>query len=501
MGTLNISPMTTADLLERVKMSLSKYERPVHTLTLEEESVDLKISEIAKVKALLTDLRSKITAASTAFNPTLNLLSSNTSVATVSTLSNTLSADNGTHTLNVTQLAKAQSTASTVSFTAAQTMSADTMTITMGSNNFAVNIEATDTLQDVINKINSDPANVGVTASSISTDGTNYQLILTSKQTGANQAFTVSESLGSPQFDVSQVIYAAHDAEFTLDGVFSMTRSSNTITDVIPGVSIQLISEGGSTTISVNKDADKTSASAKSAIQGVLDSYNLLMYELDVAQANGTKDPVRKYTDESDKNAGSVKRNESVLVTTNDPLFTQIKNMLEQGMHATNADVASYKTVESLGIVTGSAIKFEYTYDEKKRSGYTTGNMEIYKNSQTSTDPINSLLDNALKNDMSDVNELFFGTNGIFSGLASTIDNDIMLGTAGVIDKRLNGYAGLKVQKSDIEDKIQEGDDYVEEMRLKLVDKYANLNMILAQFEYTSKYLEAQFDSMRSDKK
>ncbi|MHB1221446.1 MAG: flagellar filament capping protein FliD [Gammaproteobacteria bacterium] len=495
MGKLNIGPMDLKEMLERVNTSLLKYKKPLHTLELESQDVQFKIDDLSTLKSMLGDLKSKLTAASTAFNPALIVNSSNTSVLSATSATNTLNATASSHKIQVTQLAQAQSTASVSTFTSAQTMTAETLTITMGANHFDINVAATDTLQGVISKINSAADNVGVNASMISTNGTDYQLILNSKNSGAASAFTISESLGSPQFDVSQVIYAAQDAGFLLDDTFAMTRSTNNISDVVTGVNIQLLSLGTSNII-ITQDADKTSTNAKTAIQNVLDSYNKLMLFIDKVQTNGLIDPIIKYKDESDPNATTNQRNESVMMITNDPIFSQIKNLIQTQMAGNPSGTNKYNKLEDVGIVLGQAVKFDATYGGKAMSNYSSGNLEFYKNSKVNgLDPLEQLFSTSLDS-LPEVNKLFFDpTDGIFTKLGKTIDNDIMLGTAGIIDKHLNGTNGLAAEKSRLSGKIELETKSVEDMRLMLVDKYASLNMVLTQFEYTSKYLDAQFES------
>jgi flagellar hook-associated protein 2 len=78
--------------------------------------------------------------------------------------------------------------------------------------------------------------------------------------------------LGESQLKRPTVV-SAQDAAFTLDGI-DYTRTSNTVTDALSGITINLIkSDTTSQSISVNKGADKT----PQVIQGLVDSYNDLV--------------------------------------------------------------------------------------------------------------------------------------------------------------------------------------------------------------------------------
>ena len=56
---------------------------------------------------------------------------------------------------------------------------------------------------------------------------------------------------------MSQII-AAEDASILIDNTFTITRSSNTITDAISGVTLNLVSENATAaSININRDNDK----------------------------------------------------------------------------------------------------------------------------------------------------------------------------------------------------------------------------------------------------
>ncbi len=106
------------------------------------------------------------------------------------------------------------------------------------------------TLQDLSNAINS--STLGITASIVNggtTDAPSYKMLLSSNDTGANQAFTVSSVAGQNGLGTNanalsfSTTQTAQDAAITLDGL-AVSRSSNTVNDLLPGVSLSLTGTG-----------------------------------------------------------------------------------------------------------------------------------------------------------------------------------------------------------------------------------------------------------------
>jgi flagellar hook-associated protein 2 len=118
---------------------------------------------------------------------------------------------------------------------------------------------------------------LGIAAGTLSGDGS-------ALATGGTQSNQAAQTVGAITSG-GTTSGAAADAQFTLDGI-QMTRSSNTITDAVPGVSFSLLQgdQAGTTTLTVAPDV----ATATKAMQAVITDYNDLMstYATDSA-ANG----------------------------------------------------------------------------------------------------------------------------------------------------------------------------------------------------------------------
>jgi len=140
-------------------------------------------------------------------------------------------------------------------------------------------------------------------------------------------------TLGVLQNSFSRVVTTAQDAKFNLDGL-DLTRSSNTVNDIIPGATVKLLSgtpaAPGTTSLSVSQNTDaivqtvSAFTSAYNAIQDFVTSQN-------------------KFTPPTNTKAG--------VAGTTAPLFgnttlSQIQDQLSQALTA----VSGKTTLESIGV-------------------------------------------------------------------------------------------------------------------------------------------------------
>ena len=157
-----------------------------------------------------------------------------------------------------------------------------TLTVTVGTGTDEVTIDVAVTedstsVQDVVNSINNDADASGrVVAAAVNT-GTaaspNYQIVVSTLQSGTAKG---SLSIDATDFGANvnkSVADPATDAVFSIDGIFgSITRSSNSISDVLPNVTLQIVSTG-SATITVSDDEDTTA----DRMSEIIDAYNDLV--------------------------------------------------------------------------------------------------------------------------------------------------------------------------------------------------------------------------------
>ena len=160
----------------------------------------------------------------------------------------------------------------------------DTMTITVGSKAFTVEI-GDKTLNDIRTAINAAVTNTGVTASTLH-DSSGYHMTLSAKDTGAANFIDVKfHTLADPitnqpdpfalasintDRDLSGSFTSADlDAELKIENTFTVKSSSNSVSDVIAGLSMELTGVG-SVTVNVTRD----DAKIQSAVQQLITDYN-----------------------------------------------------------------------------------------------------------------------------------------------------------------------------------------------------------------------------------
>lgn len=194
------------------------------------------------------------------------------------------------HTVEVVQIAAAHKIASdTVS---GATSDALNLQGTFEINGVTVTLDTGDSLLDLrdqINAANTGDTATGVTASIVSIDDTRHVLTLTADETGSDAAITLADSSGDPILEslgilesgaIQYELQGANNAQIRVDGLDQLgnvdviERASNTIDDVIEGVTVSLFKAEAGTTVTVDIESDLNQV--KSSIIDVVDAYNEL---------------------------------------------------------------------------------------------------------------------------------------------------------------------------------------------------------------------------------
>lgn len=196
--------------------------------------------------------------------------------------------------MQVDQLAQTQTIVSAPLTDSAAAVGQGDLTLTTSKGSFVVTIDSTnDSLAGLADAINS--KNAGVTAS-ILTESGNARLVIKSNATGAAEAFTLSVPAGTAS-GLERFAYGAgvtggmtlaqtaQDAIVHLDGV-EVKRASNTITDLLPGMQIDLKKAAPGTNISIG--LTRPTESIKQAVNDFVSAYNELHKVLADATAPAT---------------------------------------------------------------------------------------------------------------------------------------------------------------------------------------------------------------------
>ncbi|MFH0946382.1 MAG: flagellar filament capping protein FliD [Planctomycetota bacterium] len=197
------------------------------------------------------------------------------------------SAAPGSFSVVVSALAKAESEGS-AGFADFDTtnLGTGTLKITVGGIEHDVVINSgEDTLEGIRNAIID--AKIGVTATVVNegTGASPYRLVVTSKETGAANSISFSDDLGgsglAAALNFSNLV-AGSDAVATVNGL-SITRSTNSIDDVVPGVSLDLLSVGSST-VTVSSNVADIKAKVKAYVGVHSDLMSFINSEIKVSE-------------------------------------------------------------------------------------------------------------------------------------------------------------------------------------------------------------------------
>ncbi len=218
--------------------------------------------------------------------------SSDTSVLELTAASS--SAVAGTHTVVVNSLAQTSSGYLTEISNASDTLSGSiTLQVDSGAATTITLNSSNDTLAGLAAAINTSSA--GITAS-VLTDATGSRLSLVSGTSGANGDIAVSaNSIVDASNSNAALSYTAAvpgaNASLTVDGV-NLSSASNTVTNLIPGVTFQLLS---SSTTSVQVIIGNDNSDVESAVNQLVTDYNSLISALNTQEgdtSSGTPEPL-----------------------------------------------------------------------------------------------------------------------------------------------------------------------------------------------------------------
>ncbi|WP_342594617.1 flagellar filament capping protein FliD [Salinicola lusitanus] len=351
----------------------------------------------------------------------------------------------GRYQVKVSQLAQAQSLASgglTTDKTEALGKSG-TLGISVGENDSVdISIGTDDSLEDIRDAINK--ADTGATAA-IVFNGSQYQLTLTSSETGTQSAIQVTDD--DDLFGFSETV-PAQDAKLDVNGI-SITSQSNTVEGALEGVTFNLTSTTESAqTLSVSKDTE----SMTKAVNDFVDAYNSFQ---------NTADTLTSYDSDSDT-AGVLLGNSTM---------RSIESRL-RGVVSFGGGGGEFSMLSDLGI-------------ERQLDG--TLKVDDDK------------LADAMSNNSEAVSQFFAGVDGE-GGFAASIDD-----TMGTI---LDDDGLLKIATDGIDTSLERLSDRYTRMQTSIDatvaryrSQFAGLDSLVSQMNSTSDYLTQQFNALNAQLK
>ncbi len=385
--------------------------------------------------------------------------SSDTSVFGASATS---AATPGSYSVQVTQLAQAAELSSaTISGGGSGYIGQGTLTLSLGSSSFNVTVDSTnDTLDGLVAAINSASDNPGITASDVTTS-TGSVLFLTGASTGASNAVSVSSSGGDgglAQFNFTPgatsgqgltELQAAQDAHVTIAGL-NLTSSTNTLSDALPGITLNLVATSPSTTSTTNGTTTTTytpqtltiandPTTTTSQVNAFVSAYNALQTEMaSLGSYNASTGA-----------AGAL---------LGDPLLSNLENEISSSLYGSVSGVTgSLNSLASIGI-----------------TPTTSGQLQVDS----------TKLQNALSSNYNAVGQIFASSTGVAATLATTLSS--ALGTTGALQTRTNT---LNTEMTQSQTALTQLDQQMAVLQSTYLSEFTALNTLLSNTQATASFL------------
>ncbi len=267
-----VSGFDSASLIDAIIASKTV---PIQALQTKKSGYETKISKLGSLNSALAAFETVLEGL--AEDDDILSVSAESSDESVLTTSGDSDAQQGIYDITVTALALAEKNQSSEFSDSTDEVKAGTLGISVnGAADVNVTINSGDTLEDVKNAINS--ADAGVSAALIYNGVDGYTLQLTADDTGfetasASDAIVLTESYtgGTGQELTFTESQTAVNAALTVDGV-AATSTSNTVTDVLEGVTLELL-DTGTVEVTVGTDTEGTIEN----ITAFVDAYNAVL--------------------------------------------------------------------------------------------------------------------------------------------------------------------------------------------------------------------------------
>jgi flagellar hook-associated protein 2 len=421
-----------------------------------EQRLDKKEFKLQSELSAFGALSSVVSELQTALNPLKDLTEGRTGVSSDSSIIS-VSVDEtstiGSYSVIANKLAQAQSLASGGYNNATDVVGEGTLSFSIDGTTTDITIDSSNnTLEGVRDAINDSDAAVNAV---IVNDGSEYRLLLTSENSGLANAMDITVSGDSDSNDtdgngLSALVYtsgaqnmtqtvAAQDAEIAVNGL-TLTSSTNTFDDSIPGVSLE-VKDTSASPVSVNIALDV--GKVNTAFNTFISAYNKLMEGLDQLSAFNAE-------------TGQAS------VLTGDSLVRGIKsNIRNELITGFGAEGSSIQSFVDLGIKTGADGKL--SMDTEIFDAAIDGDFEGV-----------IAFANAAGESLDSVTKTYLGTDGTIKARQDSIQ-------AGIED--------IGEQRIALEDRLAR-------LESGLVKKYGALDTLLAGLQSTSNFISSQLATL-----
>jgi flagellar hook-associated protein 2 len=332
MAGIQLSGLVSGLDTQSIISQLMAVERHPRTgITLQQSATTKRQSLLQDLGAKMTTLKSAVDALSSAATWADTQSVSSTDETKVA-VSRTSGAPPGGYDVAINQLASAERR--TYGYTPPATAGALQILNSDGTQRSSINLAAGATLDDAVAAINSD-ATANVFAVNVSNS-----LVLAAKTTGVSSGFS-AQGMG---VGTQTQLVAGQDAQFTI-GATSYTRSSNVVTDALPGVQLTLkgkTATGATVGVTVGGPGpDKDAVVGK--VKAFVDAYNALVT---TARADLSEKTVPKATTAADAQKGTL---------FGDTGLSAMLSALRTSVGAAIPGLTGLKSLNDIGVSTGAA--------------------------------------------------------------------------------------------------------------------------------------------------
>ncbi|MCB1956250.1 MAG: flagellar filament capping protein FliD [Rhodocyclaceae bacterium] len=462
-GTITSAGLGSGLAVESIISQLMQLERqPITQLQSRISTVDARLSALGRVKSAMTALQ---TAADKIKSPAgFALFKTEVGDSKVLSASAGSSANVANHSVEVKSLASTQKLAATGLASSTSTIPTGTLILELGTldtgvytadpaRTYSVPITSSNNtlegLRDAINNLDAD-----VTASIVNDGSANpARLVLSPKDSGNSNVIRMSGLAGfdfdpeAPLAGSMEQTVDPKDAVVVIDGI-TVTKSSNSITDALEGVTLNLTAEniGAPTTLAVSQDNEGIKANIQAFVNAYNEVNNLIRTETSFNAESGA--------------AGTLNSDASVRSVRD-----QLRTIASSSLSST---VGGLDRLSDIGIT--------FTVE---------GTMTINS----------SALDKALADPTKDVAGLFTG-NSTVSGLATQLSERLgsLLGVDGTIASRTSSYTQTK---DNFGDRIDHLEQRMTAIEARYRRQYAALDTLVASMNGTSSFLSQQLTALQ----
>jgi len=423
-----------------VSQLMALERRPLDALVTKKTEYSSQLSELGRLKGALSSFQTTMKGLSS-LDKFETYQASTSESETAQTFTATVDSDatSGIYSITVDNLATVNRYGSTTGFADQDTTTFTTsdLSISDGTDSFTISDIDGLTLLEVRDLINTEANtnDVGVSASIITENSGSYQLVVTATDTGLDNDITVTSTGDAlTQLDLTEKVSAV-DAQVTIDG-YTVTNSSNTITDAISGVTLDLLDDPGTAaTLTVSKDT----AAVTDSVNEMVSSYNELMAQIKIYKTGALE---------------------------GDSSLNSIKNMIRNEINTSAGLSSAYNYLSEVGVTTNAD----------------TGELELNS----------TVLNEAITDDYEAISQLFATDDtGVAFRMEALVDG--LLDYDGLIESREDGI-NARIESN--EDRQASWAFRLEGIEARYLKQFSALDSLIGQMNSTSSSLSQSLSSL-----